>query len=64
MERRAFLGTLVGGLLAAPLAAEAEPAGKVYWIGWMIAVLLTHDSTPRMQPNWLSGCVLTAALSS
>ena len=26
MDRRAFLGTLAGGLLAAPLAAEAQPA--------------------------------------
>ncbi len=25
MERRAFIGTLAGGLLAAPLAAEAKP---------------------------------------
>jgi hypothetical protein len=27
--RRAFLGTLTGGLLAAPLAAEAQPATKI-----------------------------------
>ena len=33
MDRRAFLGTLAGGLLAAPLAAEAQQAGKVYRIG-------------------------------
>ena len=32
--RRAFLGTLAGGLLAAPLAAEAQ-AGKVYRIGFL-----------------------------
>jgi putative ABC transport system substrate-binding protein len=31
--RRRFLGTLAGGLLAAPLAAEAQPAGKVTRIG-------------------------------
>jgi ABC-type uncharacterized transport system substrate-binding protein len=31
--RRAFLGTLVGGLLAVPLAAGAQPAVKVYRIG-------------------------------
>jgi ABC-type uncharacterized transport system substrate-binding protein len=31
MDRRAFLGTL--GLLAAPHAAEAQPAGKVHRIG-------------------------------
>jgi putative ABC transport system substrate-binding protein len=28
MDRRAFLGTLTGSLLAAPLAAEAQQAGK------------------------------------
>ena len=28
MDRRAFLQTLAGGLLAAPLAAEAQPAPK------------------------------------
>src|SRR5262245_58845116 len=29
MERRAFLLTVAGSLLAAPLAAEAQPSGKV-----------------------------------
>jgi putative ABC transport system substrate-binding protein len=33
MDRRAFLGTLTSGFLAAPLAAEAQPAGKVSRIG-------------------------------
>jgi putative ABC transport system substrate-binding protein len=32
VDRRAFI-TLAGGLLAAPLAAEAQPAGKLYRIG-------------------------------
>jgi putative ABC transport system substrate-binding protein len=35
MERRAFIGTLAGGLLAAPLAARAQPAGKVHRIGFL-----------------------------
>jgi putative tryptophan/tyrosine transport system substrate-binding protein len=35
MDRRAFLGTLAGGLLAAPLAAEAQTAGKVLRIGYL-----------------------------
>ena len=35
MARRAFIGTLAGGLLAAPLAAEAQPAGKMYRIGML-----------------------------
>jgi putative ABC transport system substrate-binding protein len=33
MNRRTFLGALAGGLLAAPLAGEAQPAGKVYRVG-------------------------------
>jgi putative ABC transport system substrate-binding protein len=33
MERRAFLGTMMGGLLAAPLASGGQQAGKVYRIG-------------------------------
>jgi putative ABC transport system substrate-binding protein len=31
--RRAFIGTLTGGLLAAPLTADAQPAAKAYRIG-------------------------------
>ena len=31
--RRAFIGTLAGGLLAAPLAAEGQQAGKRYRVG-------------------------------
>jgi len=33
MNRRVFLGAL--GLLAAPLRAEAQPAGKVYRLGFL-----------------------------
>jgi len=33
IDRRTFLATIAGSLLAAPLAAEAQPAGKVYRIG-------------------------------
>jgi len=33
--RRSFLGTLAGGLLAVPLAAQAQPAGKVSRVGWL-----------------------------
>jgi putative tryptophan/tyrosine transport system substrate-binding protein len=35
MERREFIGTLAGGLLAAPLAAEAQQATKVPRIGYL-----------------------------
>jgi len=33
MERRTFITAMAGGLLAAPLAAEAQPAGKLYRVG-------------------------------
>jgi len=35
IDRRAFLGTMAGSLLAAPLAAEAQQAGKVYRVGFL-----------------------------
>ena len=43
VDRPAFISTFVGGLLAAPLAAEAQPARKV----WRIGVLSTADG-----PEW------------
>ena len=33
MDRRAFIGTVAGGLFAAPLAAKAQQAGKLVRIG-------------------------------
>ena len=35
MERRTFLAMIAGAMVAAPLAAEAQPAGKVYRIGML-----------------------------
>ncbi len=35
MDRRAFLQALAGGLLAAPLAAQAQQSGKVYRVGYL-----------------------------
>jgi putative ABC transport system substrate-binding protein len=52
MDRRAFLGTLSGGLLAAPLAVGAQQApGKVPRIG-----LLSVGSDPSrpLSPQWLA----------
>jgi putative ABC transport system substrate-binding protein len=42
MGRRTFLGTLTGGLLAAPLAGEAQQAGRV----WRVGILATAN--PRV----------------
>jgi putative ABC transport system substrate-binding protein len=36
VTRRAFLGTLTAGLLAAPLAAEAQDAAKIARIGFLV----------------------------
>jgi ABC-type uncharacterized transport system substrate-binding protein len=35
MERRTFMALVSGGLLAAPLAVEAQPAEKVYRLGYL-----------------------------
>ena len=35
MDRRAFLGAMAGGFLAAPLAAQVQPPGKVARIGML-----------------------------
>ena len=35
MDRRAFISGITGGLLAAPLAGEAQPAGKVPRVGYL-----------------------------
>ena len=47
MDRRAFIGTLAGGLLAAPLAAQAQPTGKVYHVG-----VLSIGSDPIWRIPW------------
>jgi putative ABC transport system substrate-binding protein len=42
MNRREFIGTLASGLLAAPLAADAQSAGKVAIIGILTAAIQPH----------------------
>ena len=44
MNRRVFLSAMTGGLLAAPLVAEAQPAGRLARIG-----LLTTNASPHLQ---------------
>ena len=44
MERRTFLATVAGGLLAAPLGAGAQQAGRVYRLGYLAGwSLQAHD---------------------
>jgi ABC transporter substrate binding protein len=42
MDRREFIGTLAGGLLAAPLATEAQQAAKVPRIGYLVPNLTVN----------------------
>jgi len=52
MDRRAFIGTLAGGLVAAPLVAEAQQAAKVARIG----LLATNRAVaPRHVDAFLQG---------
>ena len=48
MERRPFLIMMIaGGLLAAPLAIEAQPAGKVARIGYLAPNLAVNPHLPE-----------------
>jgi hypothetical protein len=53
VERRTFLGVIAGGLLAAPLAAVAQPAGKVYRIGWLGTTQVPANAPGREAFNGL-----------
>ena len=47
IDRRGFIRALAGGLLAAPVAAQAQPAGKV----WQVGVLVTAN--PRIYDSFV-----------
>jgi hypothetical protein len=56
--RRAFFGTLAGGLLAPPLAAGAQPAAKVTWVGFLGTTLsptLEAFTDGLRQLGWVEG---------
>jgi putative ABC transport system substrate-binding protein len=52
MDRRAFIGTLAGGLLAAPLAAGAQQAGKIARIGYLAS---SQSSEPSVSEAFRQG---------
>jgi putative ABC transport system substrate-binding protein len=63
MDRRSFIGTLAGGLLAAPLVAGAQPAAKIARIGFLS---LSPGRTPTMdispglrELGWIEGQNIT-----
>ena len=55
MDRRSFIGALTGGLLAAPLAAEAQQAGKVFRIGLLGTVPLADPGAARIWGGLFDG---------
>ena len=52
MDRRDFIGSLAGGLLAAPFAAEAQQAAKVPRIGYLANNLA---ASPHLREAFLQG---------
>jgi putative ABC transport system substrate-binding protein len=52
MDRRTFIATVAGSLLAAPLAAEGQQAGKVPRIGF---VTTSSPETPRSADSFRQG---------
>jgi putative ABC transport system substrate-binding protein len=47
LDRRTFIGTLTGGLLAAPLAAEGQQAAKIARIGYLSPNLAASPHLPE-----------------
>src|SRR5229473_52740 len=52
MERRTFLGMMAGSLLAAPLAAEAQPVATVPRIGYLA---LNPTANPHLHEAFRQG---------
>lgn len=53
MDRRTFIERVMGGLLAAPLAAEAQQAGKIARIGYLSPNVATAN--PRLLEPFRQG---------
>jgi putative tryptophan/tyrosine transport system substrate-binding protein len=51
VDRRRFLLTSLAGAIAAPLNARAQPAGKVWRLGYLGSTPLT---APEMAPIWIA----------
>ena len=64
MDRRAFLGTLAGGLVAAPLAAKAQPVAQTARIGFLWggtppSSLLREFEDALRERGWVAGRNIT-----
>ena len=53
MDRRRFVLTSLGGVLAAPLVAGAQQAGKVYRVGFLSAA--SRDAYEPLNQAFLRG---------
>ena len=52
MDRRAFIGSLAGGLLTAPLSTQAQPATRMPRVGYLSpgAGNIGYSATYRREP--------------
>jgi len=55
ITRRGFIGSLAGGLLAGPLAADAQQSGKLFRIGVLGNVPLTDPEGARVWGAFIQG---------
>jgi NAD(P)-dependent dehydrogenase (short-subunit alcohol dehydrogenase family) len=58
MDRRTFIETLAGGLLAVPLVAEAQQAGKIARIGYLAGNLAANPHLLAELPQDVVGAAL------
>jgi putative ABC transport system substrate-binding protein len=49
IDRRSFIGTLAGALLASPLASEAQQAGRMYRMGYLFEGAPPDQTPPVMR---------------
>src|SRR5262249_13849934 len=55
MNRRAFIGGMAGGLLAAPFGAEAQQSGRVWRIGYLGDAPPTSATTRTSRDAFIRG---------
>ena len=55
MDRRAFIGTLAGGLLVAPLAVEAQQSGKIPRVAVFVPGSPSGDQFQQLRQAFLKG---------
>ena len=72
MDRRAFITVVGGSILASPLAVEAQQAGKVARIGYLVLPPLSETPSPERaafvaelrELGWIEGKTITIVYRS